>query len=792
MQFALRPLFLFLLLLFSQKIHCQTDAVLMNQTAKTPIAFANIVFDDEKSGTITNLNGEFSLPETSGDSVTISCAGYHAKTISTKHIADNSILLLSSKTITLNEVNRYPGDNPALTIMGKVVENTSQNNPNLYTNYSCILYHKMTYNMEVPDSVSPSDSLAQEIIRHNEDNYFLLMESILQKQHLAPDKNKEKLISGRVSGFKDPALASLPSQIQPFVFYSKYIKVMDVEYLNPLSKRGLKHYIFILQDTIIEKGDSLFYITFHPRKTSGIKALKGSFHVHKKTSGIKYIKASSALPSAPFKLDINQNFELIDGHQWFPSELESKLLIRSTADLNPVPYPLAARTKSLVTAVDLNPGLKHGDFSSVAFEDRRAADTSGIKLHRYEPLTANDSATYLLIDSIEQANNRDNIIRLQKEIINGFLPVGPLRLDLKHLIGYNKFEGLKLGLGLWTSREITGNISTGGYYKHAFKTHDNNYGAGIKWSPSPISQAIASISYAHEMSTTGSFSFHRGNIITPEDLFKSFAVSVMDKESRIGSSLQTRFWGPMSGKLFFTYSEVEPVRTYNFNNHATEPESPFTDHEFGLKLRWAYKESQSNPASGVPPKKSSGPKIWINLISGIQSPANRTIRYAKIETQLEKTFHTGPAAQTTIRITGGRINGNVTSPNLYSFFGTYEPLSIEVPYMFATMEPGEFAADQFALAFLTHKIPLFQNNEGAFKPEINIMTRAGWADLTMEDNQAFKTFNRGFYESGILFDNLMKVLFLKYGVAIHYRYGPYQQEKEIDNWSFRLGVNFAF
>lgn len=770
----------------------QLTAIIADSLDHSPIPFANVIFQDGKSGTVSNMKGEFILSGNIGDSITISSVGYHTRHLATKDVIPFSTIYLAPKTITLDPVNIYPGENPALKIMEKVVQTKNKNNPDKQHNYSCLVYHKMTFDFRVPKETPDSDSIAHKIIEFSKDHHLLLMESVSEKKHLVPDKNKEKVISGRVSGFEDTSLALLPSQLQPFGFYSDHISLMDTEFLNPASVKGLKNYIFILEDTIVEKGDSLFYITFLPKKDVNIKPLSGSFHIHQNTYGIKNIKVSSKIAEAPFQLDIIQRYQRIENTQWFPAEMESQLTIHANSGINSMPYPLVGKSKSIVTAVDLDPDLNQKEFSSVVFEDEMHSDTTGIEVLRYEPLTPRDSATYHLIDSIGKANKLDNIIKLQKNLMRGYLAAGPLRIDIDKVIGYNKFEGLKLGMGLWTGPGITGDFSLGGYYNHAFKSKKNNYGGGIKWSPEINSQTGISITYSNDMHTTGNFSFHKGKLMNMETLLKNYSVSTMDRESKVMASAESRITGSLSGKVFFSHSEVEPIRIYNFTPDATIPSEPFSNIEYGINLRWSHKEKISKTAFGILPYPSLGPKVWVNYIRGNQKKDALTDSYTKIESQIEKTFRTGPAARTSLRITGGWIDGWNTPSNLYSFFGTYEPFTVEIPFMFATMAPNEFAADRFFLIFLNHKIPLRQNKPGSFKPELKLISKAGWGDITASNNAGYKTFDKGYFESGILLENLFNTLFIKYGLAVHYHYGPYKKEKELDNWSFRISLDFAF
>ncbi|MGM0377716.1 MAG: DUF5686 family protein [Bacteroidota bacterium] len=782
---------IFLLSAFPTLLRGQTTGTVIDEETRSPIAFANIVFENKKEGTVSDLQGRFVLPVKTKGPITISCVGYHTQTYPLSDIENKGEITLKPKTIELEAVEIYPDKDPARQIMQNVIDNIPENNPDEATDYTCIIYHKMTFDFLVPDSVSPADSVAQKIRDFSDSKHVMLIESVSEKKHMAPDKNQERIISGRVSGFQDPALSIFPALLQPFTFYDQYIELMDNRYLNPVSDRGFKHYDFFLRDTISDAQGQLFYISFQPKEKSNIPPLKGTLHITPEDYAIKNLKANTAQTNTPFELHINQQYQIIDGKQWFPSEQESRLVIRSAGSGEDLPFPLEGKAKSLVTAVDISPELTRSDFSGIELEDDISPDSTILDQFRYQPLTAKDSITYSKIDSLGLANNFDQFIRFPKILMNGQFPVGPLRLDFKHIAGYNNFEGLKLGMGLWTGEEWTGNFSLGGYFKHAFKIDDNHYGGGIKWDH-PSGSPAFSATYSHDLHTTGKVSFLNNQSLTIESLLKSLAVSTKDKMTRTHITGSTRLMKGLSTELFFTHADVDPVRIYDFDTEATEPAESFTNMEYGVRLRWAYKEKLSKTFFGTIPEPTNGPILWLNYTSGRQKPADETFTYSTSEARIQKSFNTGPSAKTSFQLTGGLISGEPAPSKLYSFLGTYDPFGLEVPGMFATMAPNEFAADRFVSAFFTHKIPLRQNQSGSFKPEIVLLSKAGWGDLSTTPAEHLKTFNQGFYESGIKFDNLMNALIFKYGVAIHHRYGPYQKEKSRENWSFRLSLDLTF
>ena len=49
----------------------------------------------------------------------------------------------------------------------------------------------------------------------------------------------------------------------------------------------------------------------------------------------------------------------------------------------------------------------------------------------------------------------------------------------------------------------------------------------------------------------------------------------------------------------------------------------------------------------------------------------------------------------------------------------------------------------------------------------------------------------GFYESGLVFDNLLKVSTSKWGIGVYYRYGANSFDNVGDNFSFKLKVGLT-
>ena len=783
--FALITIFT-LLLSGSAVAQTYSGKVIDAETKKT-VPFANISFGDGKTGTITDLNGKYtvSLSELKNP-ITFSCIGYKKSTTDIVSLLESAVVELQPLTIELKNIDIFPGKNPALTIMERVVENRDRHNPNSSTNYSCILYHKLSFKFEIPDSVDLTKN--PDLInmkQFSDKSDLLLIESVSEKKHLRPNKTNERLISGRVSGFKDPALSYLPAQLQPFTFYKKYIRLLDMEYLNPVSEPGLKLYSFLLQDTIIDaKGDTIFYIKFKPRKGKNFNGLTGALHIHQPDWAIKTVSTKSLSQDKSNSLVIRQNYQLINNSIWFPYQMESKLVIKKSKTKGKS-YPIVASGKSYVTAINLNPKIIAKDFNNITFEDAlNSKNTPPIEHFRYNPLTHKDSVTYFLIDSIGRQMHIDKLITLQKSAIQGNIPWGIFDIDYRKLLDYNGYEGFKLGLGLWTNKKLSRYFSLGGFYTYGFKSEKSNYGAGLNITPWQNPETEFSFNYKDGMNATGTLYFLDAyNLRSPES-FQRFMFETMDYTKEYSTGVKFRFLKYFKTQLGFKNASITPMKQYRYLN-TTDTVAPFNTQELSFKLKWAYKETFADTPFGRISNGTNWPTVWMNFTYGFGN--NTTdFTYQKYEVQIHQDIKINPSNTTSIRIKAGQIDGDVPATLLYSTFGSYKTVGLEIPYSMATMRLNEFAANRFAIVNLKHKLSLLLNKPGRFKPEINLTTNIGVGDAPA----GTYSFKKGYYESGIFFNNLFSQFIAKYGFGIHYRYGPYRLNRGIDNWAFNFGVEF--
>ena len=80
------------------------------------------------------------------------------------------------------------------------------------------------------------------------------------------------------------------------------------------------------------------------------------------------------------------------------------------------------------------------------------------------------------------------------------------------------------------------------------------------------------------------------------------------------------------------------------------------------------------------------------------------------------------------------------------------------------------------------------------QPQFTVASAAGWGRMLNQEYDfgvTYNTMEKGYYESGIIINDILKIRFLGLGFASYIRYGPYWHTKTINNFAFKLALKFS-
>ena len=785
--------------------------ILDGQTHR-PLAFVNITYLASGQGTVSNIDGAFSISSSRDiDFLKFSYVGYHPRFIAKEDIRPDETLIieLDRKAYDIAEVRIVPGINPAHRIIQLASANRKLNNPEKQRSFSYTTYSKMYFTMDIDsmfqagrDSLDrEGDSSRQDMEKFLEKQHLFLMEFVSERKFKPPDKNKEVVTASRVSGFRDPSFTMLASQIQSTSFYDELIMIWDKKYLNPISNGSTRKYLFILEDTTYtEQMDSLFVISYRPLKGRNFDGLKGILHINSRGYAIQNVIAEAAETEGMFRIKIQQKYDYVEDQQWFPVQLNTDIILSpKNAEANGEPVKLIGIGKSYLSDIQLDPEFKNREFDHIELEVGDGAhkqDENYWSQYRVNPLSRKDSNTYHFIDSVGEEVHLDRTLKIFETFAAGYIPIGFLNLDYRSLIHWNQYEGFRFGAAAETNEKLAWWFSIGG--KVAYGTRDKRlkYGGHLKFNLNYRKDAWLKFKYDNDVVETAGFRFLDKPPITSSEIFRSFLIA--EKDIMEEKALELQFPALRYVKINTYLSQANRLVTSDYRYVVSTPEGDqqvdnFPITETGVLLRYAHKEKfLETPRGNRLSLGTSYPVLYTNIRVGLPVLGGE-YEYTKVEAKITKTFVSKSLGDTKIALAGGWADRSLPYPLLYAGIGSYGIFTIESENSFATMRLNEFVSDRFANFHFQQDFGKLLFSSGQFQPGIVLATSVGFGQLTYDPNHVNldqESYEKGYYESGILLNNLLRHWFIGYGLGVFYRYGPYSLPKTIDNFAFKFTIRF--
>lgn len=786
---------LFVSVLFINSSYCQNiKGKVLDAETKEPLAFANFIFNNnQKLYTSSDIDGKFSFASTQElTTLTVTYIGYETQTV--KLQKDKSITIyLKSSADNLDEVVIKSGENPANAIIRKVIANKEKNNPENIPTFKYTSYNKVVYDIKT-DGNTKNDSLNRKMKgKLLKDSPLFMMESVSERKFIAPDISEEVVIGTKVSGFQNPSFASLATDLQPFSFYKDNIKLFDIQYLNPISKGSLKKYRFKIEDTLYQKKDTVYIISFQPQKNKNIEGLKGTLYINTNNYAVQNVIAS---PFEKGKIDIKiqQQYTFVDNKYWFPEQLNYALVF---TDLK-----MVVDGKSYISEVQLELPLRKKEFALEAVSiDKMATKQDSLfwDKHRIEKLTDTEKVTYRVVDSIGKEYKFDKMLTMMEKLTQFKIGMGIFDLDLAKTIVYNKYEGYRLGLGVYTNEKLFENVTIGGFFGYGMEDYDWKYGGEVLYTLSKKNEFKIGAKYQNNLVEAGNYGLNYSiqNMLN----FRNFQAYLMDNVKQSSFNVEARSFRYLKWKVTLTQSETTPKYWYEFHDNG-QVYTDYNDSNLRLDLRFAFKEKLVTSFNQRISLGTTYPVLSVSYSKGIKDVMNSDFNYDKIEARLEQSFFTKNFGATRYRLEAGFIDNPLPYGLLFTGEGSYDKeYPYTIPNYFQTMLPYEFLSDKYANLFLSHNFGGLLFKTGKFQPGITLHNNFGWGDLSDKNkysNQliAYQTKKKIFMETGLQLDNLVKINYLNVGyigigAGVYYRYGAYELPETKDNAVYKFSLSFS-
>jgi hypothetical protein len=635
-------------------------------------------------------------------------------------------------------------------------------------------------------------------------DYFFEKLSLIQFE----DKMlQETVLESNLPGFDKPVYPFFEKRFFANSVYLKEYTIFDKRFFGPLSKRGVKQYDYILEKTVSDAERPYYVIRFSPKKVTPAAQIQGTFHIDLQSYAVQ--KASIQHSENIEALIVHEFQYLKEESLWFPSKtIASVTLLNSNASLNlfgkRIPsgrlnyYDDSRDTFTLETVhyeIKLNEKstIKEKGISIQAIKEENTATSELWNTYRGKTPSVSEALIAKFAD--QNVRNLDIEKRIERiaYLNKGFYQLGFFDLDLKFLVKYNNYEGLRSGLGGVTNERLSRHFTIGGYVVRGFKDEEFKYQLATDFLIHKKTNTILGLAYTKDVAEVGSNSY-----LTQRRTFSLFEprlvnISQFYKHKTWQTNLEHHINPKINTEIQLSKSDVEQTLPYLFLNNG-DLFSNYTLSEAKFSLLWTPFGNYIKTPDEVYEYKAGHPSFSFQATRAFKDAAGGDFEYTKLDLKVDYIFQHLNQSTTEVLFEGNIGFGDIplthtyhaypNSPNKESILKRFSVAGIR---SFETMYFGEFFSDRIASIQLNHRFKPFIISS-KFKPELVFISRhaiGSFDNIENHQNINFNTLEQGYSESGF---EINKLIF-GFGVSFAYRYGAYHLPEMEDNISFKFTFN---
>lgn len=811
-----------LFVLLGATLHGQysVSGVVSDSKTGEPLAFVNIQINNSSRGGSTDIDGKFNFSSNQPiNFLRLSYVGYDRLTFKIEGKSANLQLKMNRRAVELKEVEILPTENPANRILKKAIAFRDKNNYEKLEGFKYTAYEKMIFTVDqdttekknalVADSLISKDTVAEDTSVRKMKEFFakrdlFLIENVIERSFMPPDRDVNKLTATRMSGLKDPVFVFVLSQLQTTTFYKDIFKIGDKSYVNPLTEGSLGRYFYQIEDTTYQGHDSTFVISFRPWKDTHFDGLKGVLYITTDGWAVSNVIAEPYVSSGGMMIRIQQKYSKPDSVHWFPLQLNTDIYFKNMvvqAGKGPSKRQIyiVAKGRTYVDKVVVGKEFPSGTFSMLGTDvDPRAGsrDEAFWNKNRTDSLSLKNQETYRFIDSIGEKENFQRTAKIAETLMNGKIPWGWFDLPLNQFVKFNNFEGFRFGAGVETNEKLSRWFSLNGALAYGLKDKEVKYSGGVSLTIHRLTNWKAGYQFQHDVIESGSTKLPLNDVsLSDPAYFRDLQINRMDYVQ--SNTLWTSFRAlrHFHFRAGLTTMTREPFSEYAYLKNGKDLMSgTFHQTEVEVGFRFAYREKFFRTVRSFHSMGSDYPIVWINYTKGFDNLLGGDFAYDKIDVAVSRSFYTKFIGKTRIDINGGYATGSLPLGSIYNAVAASGNFTLFAPKSFSTMRMNEFYSDRYAALFFIHDFEGLLFKSKHFNPRPEVYFNALWGDIKNKEYHLgtdFRSPSLGYYEAGLNINNLLNLKLYNLGLGGAWRFGPYSLPKTIDNLSVMMTFKWA-
>ncbi|GAL60930.1 hypothetical protein [Algibacter lectus] len=382
-----------------------------------------------------------------------------------------------------------------------------------------------------------------------------------------------------------------------------------------------------------------------------------------------------------------------------------------------------------------------------------------------------------------------------KSLGNGFFPTKYFNFDLRYLVKYNQYEGVRTGLGAETNKAFSEKYRANTYLVYGFRDRRFKYSLGGGFRVSQATNTWINLSYTDDLQETGSTKF-----LTDNRFFQFFEprllnIDLFHKHITKLISLEHEFTPKIVSETEFSISKIDPTYAYGFNLNG-DVYNNFDISSAKTALQWSPFSKFESTKDGVKQTKDGFPKFTLQYTKSFKNIIKGDFNFSKLDFRSIYQIGDPKAAHSRITVVSGISGGDTPLTHLYHAYPNnitketiLQRFSVAGLNSFETMFFNEFFSDRFATFQFKHYLTPFNISE-RYKPQMVLITRYAIGDMNTPERHEgvpFGSLEKGYTESGF---ELNKLLF-GFGLSFTYRYGAYHLAEIGDNVAFKFTFNVS-
>ncbi len=722
--------------------------VVTDAKTREKLPFVSVSVPQSTIGTNTDEQGQFSLQVPAQYTrVVFTYLGYRSvtKTITPGQPVEINVQLATSAAL-LNEVvvrgtkpPRYKNkDNPAVTLIRKVIENKEQNRPESYSYVEYEKYEKMSFSFS-----NLSDKFKNRKIFRNYQFLFktqdstaaggvnilpiYLEEKLFQEYYRKdPAKRKTVVLGNKQVEFdkhfidNEGLSAYFNRMYQDIDIYANNVALLGNQLLSPIATSAPTFYQYYISDTLRQHVPQLIELSFFPRNKGDMLfagklyiTLDGHYAVQQanlsvdKRINLNFVKSLNA--SLEFAENPDRRYHLSKsflGIDFGITQKGSGFYGERTVSFN----------KYLVNKAQ--PDSLYDGPARVATTDSTSSRAAAfLQQNRPDSLSQVEKAIYKNVDTLQTIKSFQRTLTLFTFLFSGYKSFGPFEVGPSNTFySFNPVEGFRLRVGGRTTPELSKRIYFETYTAYGFKDERWKYFLSSTYSFNNTSiykfpQHLLRASFQRDTRIPG----QELQFVQEDNFLLSFKRGVNDKylyNDIYRLDYIYEFSNHFSYSLGFKKLQQSPAGGLYFRNVVNDTPNnipTLTTTELILGLRWAPNEAFYQGKLYRTPIINAYPIFSAQLATGLKGFFGGEYSYTNVALNATKRFYLSQLGHSDITLEGGYVFGQVPFP-LLDVHRANQSYSYQLN-SYNLMNFLEFSSDHYASLFIDHNFNGFFFNK---------------------------------------------------------------------------------